>query len=231
MPAAPPGSPTGRPPPVQRVSRRRARRVLPGRVAAKAITRRRILDAALEVFAREGYHAARMDAIAPAAGASKGALYFHFLGKLDLFSALVDEFAADLAGEVATAIRAEPSGVARVEAAIRAALAVFGRRRALARVALRESVSLGPAHGEKRQEVLGRFLALVRHHLDEAVAEGSLEPLDTTVVVYAWLGAVNELVTQWLQGTLADLEGAAPALAPLLLRSVGARVGGRPRPG
>jgi len=79
--------------------------------------------------------------------------------------------------------------------------------------------------------VLGRFLALVRHHLDEAVAEGSLEPLDTTVVADAWLGAVNELVTQWLQGTLADLEGAAPALATLLLRSVGARVGGRPRPG
>jgi hypothetical protein len=101
----------------------------------------------------------------------------------------------------------------------------------LARVALLESVSLGPAHGEKRQEVLGRFLALVRHHLDEAVAEGSLEPLDTTVVADAWLGAVNELVTRWLEGTLADLEGAAPALATLLLRSVGARVGGRPRPG
>lgn len=99
-------------------------------MAAKAITRRRILDAALEVFAREGYHAARMDAIAPAAWASKGALYFHFPGKLDLFSALVDEFAADLAGEVATASRAEPSGVAQVEAAIRAALAVFGRRAA-----------------------------------------------------------------------------------------------------
>ena len=44
---------------------------------AKAGTRRRVLAAAMEVFAREGYHAARLDAIAEAAGVSKGALSCH----------------------------------------------------------------------------------------------------------------------------------------------------------
>ncbi len=63
------------------------------RAEAKAVTRRRIRAAAIEVFAREGYHAARMDAIARAAGASKGALYY-FPGKPERFSALVDAFAA-----------------------------------------------------------------------------------------------------------------------------------------
>jgi TetR/AcrR family transcriptional regulator, fatty acid metabolism regulator protein len=192
------------------------------------VTRQRILDAALLVFAREGYHAARMDAIAEAAGASKGSLYFHFPGKLDLFSALVEEFARGLAADVTAAIHAPQGGVARVEAALRAALALFGRERALARIVLLESRSLGPAYAQKRQEVLDRFVALVRHYLDEAVAEGSLPALDTTVAAYAWLGAINELVTQWLEGTVTDLERAAPALAGLLLRSVGARVGDNP---
>jgi AcrR family transcriptional regulator len=120
---------------------------------AKAGTRRRVLAAAMEVFAREGYHAARMDAIAGAAGVSKGALYSHFPGKLPLFSARVDEFAAELGADVAAAIAAHQGGVARVEAAVTAALSLFGRRRTLARIELIEAASLGPASAMKRREI------------------------------------------------------------------------------
>jgi TetR/AcrR family transcriptional regulator, fatty acid metabolism regulator protein len=201
---------------------REERRRSPRRDEAKADTRRRVLAAALEVFAREGYHAARMDAIAEAAGASKGALYFHFPGKLELFSALVDEFASELAADVAATIAAHRGGVARVEAAVTAALAVFGRRQALARIVLIEASSLGPAYAQKGREVLGRFAALVRHHLDEAIAEGSIPPVDTRVAAYAWLGALNEVVLQSLQGGLPALAETAPALSALLLRSVDA---------
>ena len=116
----------------------------PRRDDAKAGPRRRVLAAAMEVFAREGYHAARMDAIAEAAGVSKGALYFHFPGKLPLFSALVDEFAAELGADVAAAIAAYQGGVARVEAAVTAALSLFGRRRALARIGSSRRRASGP---------------------------------------------------------------------------------------
>jgi AcrR family transcriptional regulator len=193
----------------------------PRRDEAKAGTRRRVLAAAMEVFAREGYHAARMDAIAEAAGVSKGALYFHFPGKLPLFSALVDELAAELGADVATAIAAHQGGVARVEAAVTAALSLFGPRRALARIVLIEAASLGPAYPTKRREILGRFAAMVRHHLDEAVAEGSIPPLDSRVAAYAWLGALNEVAMQSLEGELSAPEDAARALSALLLRSVG----------
>jgi AcrR family transcriptional regulator len=195
----------------------------PRRDEAKAITRRRIVEAATDVFAREGYHATRMDAIARAAAASKGALYFHFPSKQALFAALVDELAAALAVDVEAAIAARDSGVARVEAAVAAAVGVFARRRALAGLVLVESAGLGSARARKRQEVLGPFAALVHHHLEEAVREGSIPPLDTRVAAVAWLGALNELVTQWLHGEIADLAAAAPALSALLLRSVGAR--------
>jgi AcrR family transcriptional regulator len=194
----------------------------PRRDEAKAGTRRRVLAAAMEVFAREGYHAARMDAIAQAAGVSKGALYFHFPGKLPLFSALVDEFAGELRADVAVAIAAHQGGVARVEAAVTAALDLLGRRRALARIVLIEAASLGPAYATKRREILGRFAALVRRYLDEAVAEGSIPPLDTGVAAYAWLGALNEVAMQSLEGELPAPPEAAHVLSALLLRSVGA---------
>ena len=53
-------------------------------------TRDRLLNAAEEVFVRDGYEAAQLDAIAAAAGRSKGAVYTHFKSKEDLFLALFE---------------------------------------------------------------------------------------------------------------------------------------------
>lgn len=53
--------------------------------------RAQLLDAALEVFVAQGYHAAAMDDIADRAGVSKPVLYQHFPSKLDLYLALLDQ--------------------------------------------------------------------------------------------------------------------------------------------
>ena len=50
-----------------------------------------LLEAAMEVFAERGYRDASVDEIAARAGYSKGAIYFHFSGKEDLFFALLEE--------------------------------------------------------------------------------------------------------------------------------------------
>ena len=63
---------------------------------SKLETRGRILEAALEVFARKGYHRARVDDIVRASATSKGAVYHHFPNKQAVFLALVDDFAARL---------------------------------------------------------------------------------------------------------------------------------------
>jgi TetR/AcrR family transcriptional regulator, fatty acid metabolism regulator protein len=54
------------------------------------VTRQRIVEAALDVFAKKGYHEATMDEIASVSQVSKGGLYFHFPRKQDLFLALAD---------------------------------------------------------------------------------------------------------------------------------------------
>jgi AcrR family transcriptional regulator len=53
-------------------------------------TRERLVDAAFEVFAERGFHAASVDEVADAAGFSIGALYSNFAGKEDLFLAVFD---------------------------------------------------------------------------------------------------------------------------------------------
>ena len=52
--------------------------------------RAQLLEAASQVFAAKGYHAAAMDEIAELAGVSKPVLYQHFPSKLDLYLALLD---------------------------------------------------------------------------------------------------------------------------------------------
>ena len=59
-----------------------------------AATRRAILEAALTVFSRQGYAAARLEDIAHEAGVTRGAIYWHFSSKADLYGKLVSEVSA-----------------------------------------------------------------------------------------------------------------------------------------
>jgi len=58
-------------------------------------TRRYLLDAALEVFWRDGVTRASLQAIAQEAGVTRGALYWHFKNKEDLFETLFEQQYAD----------------------------------------------------------------------------------------------------------------------------------------
>ncbi len=78
--------------------------------------RRQLLDAALEVFVSQGYHAAAMDEIAERAGVSKPVLYQHFPGKLELYLALLDESVDTLVEAVRDALRSNPDPKQRVAA-------------------------------------------------------------------------------------------------------------------
>lgn len=58
-------------------------------------TRQHLLDAALEVFWRDGVTRASLQAIAQEAGVTRGALYWHFKNKEDLFETLFEQQYAD----------------------------------------------------------------------------------------------------------------------------------------
>ena len=53
-----------------------------------------IMRAGLELFARKGFAATRLEDIAEAAGVSKATIYLYFRNKQDLFAAIIREFAA-----------------------------------------------------------------------------------------------------------------------------------------
>lgn len=90
------------------------RRVRLTRVEQREETRRRLLDAARQIFARRGYEAASVEEIAEAAGFTRGAFYSNFRDKDELFVAILEERMTAEAGEIAAAARATPDWPTRV---------------------------------------------------------------------------------------------------------------------
>jgi AcrR family transcriptional regulator len=70
--------------------------------------REELLTAALHVFARRGYEQAGVDEIAADAGYSKGALYWHFSGKEELLTTLLDERIDAPAREMVALLQSAP---------------------------------------------------------------------------------------------------------------------------
>jgi AcrR family transcriptional regulator len=64
---------------------------VPTQTERSTATRRRILDAARELFADRGWAATSVDEVVRSAGVTKGALYHHFRDKTDLLRAVYEE--------------------------------------------------------------------------------------------------------------------------------------------
>lgn len=191
-------------------------------LSAKAqATRKRILEAAIRVFSLKGYHDTRVDEIVEESGSSKGSVYFYFPGKQQIFLALIDEFAGLLQRRLNEAVAQEQGGVRKVNAALKVCLETFGRYRGLAKIFLIQAVGLGAVFEEKRLELHQRFAEIVKAHLEQAIAEGDIPPIDSEVVAAAWLGAINEVVIRWVHTGQPSPDRILITLRTMLLRGIG----------
>jgi len=71
--------------------------------------RRRLLDAALQVFAERGFNGASLDEVAAAAGLTKGAIYSNFASKDELFFAMMSDQALKRLETIRTVLANTPS--------------------------------------------------------------------------------------------------------------------------
>jgi AcrR family transcriptional regulator len=192
------------------------------RVRDKDATRERLLEAAEQVFAEKGYYGAVVDDIIRVSDSSKGGFYFHFPNKEAIFLALINLMVPKLEAAVERAIGAERDPIAQLDAALRTALDLFTRYRRLSKILLVEAAGLGRGVDQKLMQTRGRFAAMIRAHLDRAVAAGAIAPLDTDLAAWACFGAINEIVVRWLVTRQPDrLESLLPELRRLLLQAVG----------
>ena len=170
-------------------------------------TRRRLLEAAEQVFADLGYHEASIVKITEHARVALGTFYLYFDSKQSIF----DELVLDLNGRVRYSMSEAMSGAAnRIEAESRGFEGFFrftAQHPALYRV-VREAEFVSPQTLRLHYE---RIVEGYRAGLDAAQLDGEIaEELDTEVVAWALMGA-GELIGMRYLLWERDAAGDAPA--------------------
>ncbi|MFK7930800.1 MAG: TetR/AcrR family transcriptional regulator [Myxococcota bacterium] len=196
--------------------------------AAKAREHRRaqILEAALEVFARQGYHQTSVSDLVEAAGVARGTFYLYFDGKSAIFHELVDNLLATLRATISgvdTTVGAAPIPV-QLTATLSNVLNALSDNRALCRILFREAVGLDDDVDAKLQLFYEGLRRYVQMALDNGQKLGFVRPIDTEVAASCALGAVKEVVSRYLvrNEDEVDLQTVARGVLDYSLRGVGA---------
>jgi AcrR family transcriptional regulator len=165
--------------------------------------RQQLLDAAVRVFAREGYHTSRVGDIAEEAGVAHGLLYHYFASKQEVLETIFRENWRQLL-ERFHEVEASPGpsdeqlrGVAKI------LLRTWRNNPDLVRVMVRE-VARSPQLQGQVQEIREAF-ATIQRIVERGQARGELRrDLDPRLVSWIFYGALEELLTGWVLGELPD---------------------------
>ncbi len=163
---------------------------------SRAETRRRLVRAGIELFAREGLHGATTARIARAAGVAAGTFYLHFRDKHELFAAVVrDALARMRARTEAAAAAAPPDLLEQMRARTRELLDFAAENRSLVRVLL------GPdaGHSGLAELVYDDMVPGVEKGLRARLEAGGVPALHPEVAAQALVAMWVRVVAWWLE--------------------------------
>ena len=187
------------------------------------ITGPRVREAALRLFARRGYAAVSMRAIAAEVGVKAGALYLYTSGKQALLFDLMRAHMEDLLAAAAEAVPAGPPE-RRLDAFARFHVRYHIDRPDLVFIAYMELRSLEPANFAAIEGLRDRYEALLTGILEEGRRSGAFALGDSRVGAMAVIAMLTG-VTHWYRegGRLGRAE-VERAYRDMAMAAVGARV-------
>jgi AcrR family transcriptional regulator len=185
--------------------------------------RRQLLDAAVRVFARKGYHASRVGDIAEEAGVAHGLLYHYFKSKDEVLEAVFHENWSLLQLRIASVEETDEPAADQLRHIAAIVLRTWLHLPEVVTVVIREfgrSPELADRIGELAQpiEVIQRA---IERGIERGEFRSDIDPQFAATVVY---GSIDELLTGWVLGRLPsgeeDVAAAEKALLEVSLRGL-----------
>jgi len=168
--------------------------------------RKLILDAAIRVFADQGYHGARVGDIAEQAGVAHGLLYHYFASKDDVLQTIFTENWGDLLRRFRVVEAADEPADEKLEGIAKILLRTWRNDAALVTVMVRE-VARSHQLRDRVDEVREAF-AIVQRVIEAGQASGTFRrDLDARLASWLFYGGLEEVLTGWVLGQLPDSEG------------------------
>lgn len=167
--------------------------------------RRVILDAAVRIFARKGFHASRVGDIAEEAGVAHGLLYHYFSSKDEVLETIFREHWSALLERIHAVETSGEPPVEQLRGIVRAMFQGWRDDPDVVRVVIREiarSAEIGDRVGELVKPI-GAIRRIFERGQSDGEFRGDLDADTAAVIVY---GAIDELVTGWVLGRLPATE-------------------------
>ncbi len=167
----------------------------------KAERRQQILNAARDVFARRGYHAAKIDEIVAAAGIARGTFYLYFEDKRAIFEEIVDRTIARL-GMAIVRVDLRPSAgtvADQVRENIRRIVHILLEDRATTKILLSDALGVDPAFDRKLLSLYDEMATLLGTSLSDGQALGIVREGDVRLMSWLTMGALKETMFQIVQ--------------------------------
>ena len=181
-----------------------------------------IIDAAVRVFARNGYYKSRVSDIAREAGIAAGTIYLYFKTKDAILVTLFREKMAEWVALVRKAIAGERDPVAKIRKIVALHFKVIEEHPDLAEV-----VQIELRQGQKffrgaSAHEISAYFDVIQGVLEEGVAAGRIRhDLPVKIATKMLFGAMDQLATSWVLGKRAyRLSDAADAVATIFLKGV-----------
>jgi TetR/AcrR family transcriptional regulator, fatty acid metabolism regulator protein len=165
--------------------------------------RRLILDAAVRVFARSGFHACRVADIADEAGVAYGLVYHYFASKDEVLDTLFLE-RWNVMLELIQEVDAEPIAVREKFGAIASFIVDSYRYDPdLMKVIIVEVTRAANSFGQTHIGQIRAAYDLIGEIVAKAQADGSFNPqIEARFAAMAFYGAIEQVLTGWIFGLL-----------------------------
>lgn len=167
--------------------------------------RKRILDAAIRVFAEHGYHGSRVADIAEDAGVAHGLLYHYFASKDDVLKTIFVENWGQLLRRFKAVEEANEPAEEKLAGMAKILLRTWRNDPALVTVMVREVARSQHIQGQVVE--VGEAFAIIQRVIEEGQAAGSLRSdIDPRIASWVIYGGLEEVLTGWVLGQLPDSE-------------------------
>ena len=163
--------------------------------------RRQILDAAVRVFARKGFHTCRVGDIAEEAGVAHGLLYHYFTSKDEVLEAIFRENWSVLVERVEAVEASGESAREQLRHVAAILLRTWLHQPDVVRVVVRE-IARSPVLQERIGELV-KPIDVIRRIIERGQRTGEFRAdLDPVVAGTIFYGGIDELLTAWVLGTV-----------------------------
>ena len=163
--------------------------------------RRQLLDAAVRVFARKGFHASRVGDIAEEAGVAHGLLYHYFKSKDQVLEAVFHENWSVLLARIASVEETDEPAPDQLRHIATIVLRTWLHLPDVVRVVIRE-FGRSPELAERIGD-LAQPIDAIQRVIERGIRRGEfrkdVDPVFAAAVVY---GSIDELLTGWVLGRL-----------------------------